>query len=55
MMYYVKNNVLFCCENIITDKNFIPITEEEYTQRLETATNLREKGNLRVEADSIED
>ena len=44
MIYYAKDNVLYASEVVITDENFVEITEDEYNSRLNSAVENREQG-----------
>ncbi|MBQ4569245.1 MAG: hypothetical protein IJA62_04240 [Ruminococcus sp.] len=44
MIYYAKDNKLFCTEVAVSDQSFTQITQEEYTARLSIAVRSREKG-----------
>ncbi len=44
MIYYAKDNKLFCTETVIPDDSFFQITKEEYEMRLKSAVDSREKG-----------
>lgn len=44
MMYYAKDNKLFCTGTVIQEDGFFQITKEEYEVRLKSAVDTREKG-----------
>ena len=40
MIYYAKENKLFCSEVAVADNSFVPITEEEYEEMKKQILNL---------------
>ncbi len=55
MIYYAKDNKLFCTEMAVSDQSFSQITEEEYNTRLKCAVESREKGTPISDDENSED
>ncbi len=55
MIYYAKDNMLFCTEVAVSDHSFSQISEEEYITRLKSAVESREKGTPITDSQMWED
>lgn len=53
MIYYAKDNSVYSCEILLSDSDFLRISEKEYLLRLNRAVLCREEGFPATDEDEM--